>query len=552
MSVWPILQRELREQARQRSGHWLRVLGAAVVMAVLAFGWDARLLAQQRDGRGIFSGLNHVLITAIWLIAPVLTADCLSREKREGTLGLLFLTPLTARDVVLGKAFVHALRAFTIVLAAVPVLAIPVLMGGVGWMDALRMLLVQLAVLGLALVAGLVASSVTTHWLRARLLALAMAGGAAGVFLLLTVSFSTVLSWIGMGSRLGGTTPLMLFNYHWREWLHRLGYYGGAASTFWRPTGGTGSSWAGLLLATALLVCTVGLIWLAVRFATTGIRRTWQAQPPPPKVSRAVDWLTRVRAPKAWWRRQRSRLLDRNPVVWRQTSTWSARVTTAGWLIVTMVLASQAILHDGWADAGAGQWLGRRLLLVGVAFAAASSFREEKDSGGLELLLVTPLSPQQLVSGRLRGMFRQFAPSVLVLLLVQACLILTFHHRLDGLSGEAATIAFGLESAEFLAWMAATATLGLALAITPMTFLVAFGLTAVTHHAAMMLAGLPKLLNEDAVQVVAGVARFSPSSPPEWSPVPTLASLLLALLTLALSRQLAVERLERRKFLRGK
>lgn len=227
-------------------------------------------------------------------------------------------------------------------------------------------------------------------------------------------------------------------------------------------------------------------------------------------------------------------------------------MTTAGWLMVTMLLASQAILHDGWADAGAGQWLGRRLLLVGMAFAAASSFREEKDSGGLELLLVTPLSPQQLVSGRLHGMFRQFAPSVVVLLLLQASLMLMFHHRLDGMSDQLATIVFGLESAEFLAWMAATAALGLALAITPMTFLVAFGLTAVTHHAAMLLAGLPRLLTHDAVQVAAGVARFSQSSRPEWSPMPVLASLLLALLTLSMARQLAVERLERRKFLRGK
>ena len=544
--MWPILQRELREQARQRSGHWLRVLGAAVVMAVLAFGWDASLLARQRDGRGIFAGLNHVLATAIWLIAPVLTADCLSREKREGTLGLLFLTPLTARDVVLGKAFVHALRAFTLVLAAVPVLAIPMLMGGVSWSDALRMLLLHLAVLGMALVAGLVASSVTTHWLRARLLAFVMAAGAAVSLLLLNVFLSACLTWIGMGSRRGVTTLWMLINYHRVQWLHRLGYDGGEASTFWKPVAGGASSWVGMVLAAGLLVGSLVLIWLAVRFATTGIRRTWQAQPPPPRVNRALDWFTRVRVPRAWWRRKRSKMLDRDPVLWRQTSTWSARITTAGWLIVTMVLASQAVQNDGWSSAGAGQWLGRRLLLVGMAFAAASSFRDEKDTGGLELLLVTPLSPRQLVGGRLRGMFRQFAPSVMTLLLVQGSLLLTFHHAFRGLGNEETAVVFCLQSAEFMAWMAATAGLGLALAFTPMNFLTAVGLTAVTHHVAMMLGGWLGTL----VEVPARTRPMFYGS--DWMPIPAMVSLVLAVVTLFVTLRLAVRRLEQRSFVRGK
>ncbi len=543
--MWPILQRELREQARQRSGHWLRVLGAAVVLAVLGLGWDSSLIARQRDGRGIFSGLNHVLVTAIWLIGPVLTADCLSREKREGTLGLLFLTPLTARDVVVGKAFVHALRAFTIVLAAVPVLAIPVLMGGVIWLDAVRMLFLHLAVLGLALVAGLVASSVTTSWLRARLLALVMAAGAAVIFLLLTVFLSTCQTWIGLGNRRGPASFGMVLNYHLDQWLRRLGYYGSAQSTFWKPEAGVGASWAGLLLAVALLVCSMVLVWVAVRFAAAGIRRTWQAQPPPPRVNRAVDWLTRVRAPKTWWRRKRSALLERNPVVWRQTSTWSARVTTAGWLIVTMLLATHAVMHDGFASASAGQWLGRRLLLVGMAFAAASSFREEKDSGGLELLLVTPLSPRQLVFGRLRGMFRQFAPSVILLMLVQGALIVMFLGSYRSLGEDETAMAFCLQSAEFMAWMAATAALGMALAFTPMSFLVAFGLTAVAHHAAMMLGTLGNLLlGLFGAQLLLGDSR--------WTPVPSLVSLLLAGVTLRVTLRLAVRRLEERRFLRGR
>ena len=52
---------------------------------------------------GLFWGLTgsavfYCLLSGVWF-----TADCLSEEKREGTLGLLFLTDLKGYDVVFGK-----------------------------------------------------------------------------------------------------------------------------------------------------------------------------------------------------------------------------------------------------------------------------------------------------------------------------------------------------------------------------------------------------------------------------------------------------------------
>jgi ABC-type Na+ efflux pump permease subunit len=70
-------------------------------------------------------GLNRTLLFAFWVLVPLMTADCVSREKREGTLGLLFLTPLTVFDVIAGKAAIHVLRALTLFLAALPLLGLP-------------------------------------------------------------------------------------------------------------------------------------------------------------------------------------------------------------------------------------------------------------------------------------------------------------------------------------------------------------------------------------------------------------------------------------------
>src|SRR5208282_939788 len=58
------------------------------------------------------------------------TADCVSEEKREGTLGLLFLTDLKGYDVVGGKLVATSLNSFYGLTAIFPVLAIPLLMGG--------------------------------------------------------------------------------------------------------------------------------------------------------------------------------------------------------------------------------------------------------------------------------------------------------------------------------------------------------------------------------------------------------------------------------------
>ena len=130
MIVLPVIARELRVSARHAFTYYLRALGvAALVLACLLFG------AQQGFGPALgsklFGSLHFTLFCAIWVLVPLLTADCISRERREGTLGLLFLTRLNAQDIVAAKTAAQALRALTLWLAVLPVLAIPFLMGGV-------------------------------------------------------------------------------------------------------------------------------------------------------------------------------------------------------------------------------------------------------------------------------------------------------------------------------------------------------------------------------------------------------------------------------------
>ena len=60
-------------------------------------------------GRTLFAGLSGFAMFYALIAGPLATTDCLARERREGTLGLLFLTDLHTYDVVLGKAFAASL-----------------------------------------------------------------------------------------------------------------------------------------------------------------------------------------------------------------------------------------------------------------------------------------------------------------------------------------------------------------------------------------------------------------------------------------------------------
>lgn len=168
MNLLPVITRELRAQARQPFTFWVRVLGAASLLFVSwVFGMSSGF--EMNQGSELFGKLHRTLFFSIWILVPMMAADCISRERREGTLPLLFLTPLKPKDIVMAKGFAHGLRALTLCLAVIPVLTVCFLMGGVGWETVLVSFFTNFSSLCWALGAGVLASSSTKPWLRALL-----------------------------------------------------------------------------------------------------------------------------------------------------------------------------------------------------------------------------------------------------------------------------------------------------------------------------------------------------------------------------------------------
>ena len=69
------------------------------------------------------------------------------------------------------------------------------------------------------------------------------------------------------------------------------------------------------------------------------------------------------------------------------------------------------------------------LFTLSMAVTAAGSFRRERETGVLELLLVAPLGVRQIINGRLLGLWAQFLPALATLLVIWAYLGMPFAYQ---------------------------------------------------------------------------------------------------------------------------
>src|SRR6266704_2995017 len=165
MTFLPIVERELRVAARRKNTFWTRM--AVALGAVLIAGWallTTRFLpVPVNAGTMLFSSLSGLAFVYCLLGGILKTTDCLSEEKREGTLGLLFLTDLSGHDVVLGKMAATSLNWSYGLLAAFPILATSLLLGGVTVGEFWRTILALVNLLFVALAAGMFVSSISRH-----------------------------------------------------------------------------------------------------------------------------------------------------------------------------------------------------------------------------------------------------------------------------------------------------------------------------------------------------------------------------------------------------
>src|SRR5690242_13007186 len=160
MLALPIARRELLVLSRAPSS-WRNRLVISVL--VFAFGSGFAVLyrfAGQMALNQAMQMLGGGLSMYCLFVGVALTADSLAREKREGTLGLLFLTNLSSFEIVLGKLLAHSLVGFYSLLCVLPLLSMSMIFGGMRFSDVLLYMISALDTLFFSAAVGIFISSI--------------------------------------------------------------------------------------------------------------------------------------------------------------------------------------------------------------------------------------------------------------------------------------------------------------------------------------------------------------------------------------------------------
>jgi len=403
-------------------------------------------------GATLFGKLNLFIFLSIWVCVPLAAADAISRERREGTLPLLYLTELRSYGIILGKAFVHMLRSSSLFLTMAPWLMLPVVFGGVGLNDVRMALILDFTAVLLAQAAGLLASAFPRDWLRSVILAEVFS---LFLFWLMLSVHGTVLNNAlntGLPPGLTPGTPSFWGSSYAMIWLtlqqpgHAFGiisetirwlelttngsFRQSDVGSLWQafgPFGGqTASSdwqqiWTSLTPpgihawfagATMLLIGAMLILLATLAIAALRIEKSWQDAPAPLAISELRRKYFSPRFQVRALRRRLSRSLSANPIGWLQHYSPSARLVKWTWCL--LIIFIEIFFSWNWDDLYQAQKGLGLLLLLGLTFSATASFRNELETGAFELLLVTPLRESQIIVGRLRGLWRQFLPALVI------------------------------------------------------------------------------------------------------------------------------------------
>ncbi len=408
MSFLPIVERELRVASRQRGTYYSRLGGVA---SSLVFAGIMMISMQHQRPSETSAALFTTLSTLSFIFCLVagarFTADCVSEEKREGTLGLLFLTDLKGFDVVLGKLAACSIPAFYGLLAMAPVLTVPLLLGGVRGSEVFRAVLVLVTTLLFSLSVGVFCSALSR---RPR------SSMALTTFAILAVTGG--IPWLGlayaMHYHLAGSPQFFL--------LPSPGYALSMVPEL-RYSTNPGAFWTSCSLIFGL---SVALLILASVF----LPNCWQDRPAGASLARFKElwgvWTLGGSGRRHQWRAED---LDCNPVLWLSTrhrmkavTPWVfLGLTASGWVWIAFKVG------DDWFNEATyflTCYFLFGLMKLWVTSEAVSKFNEDRRSGALELILASPLKVAEILSGQLLALRRQFVLPIMVVGAVGAVFML--------------------------------------------------------------------------------------------------------------------------------
>jgi len=398
----PIFVREWLTIPRQPRHYLVRsaYLGLVWVLGVTAWqatvGWShtATLGDTARFGTILFNLFTFwVQLPLLLFFAALSAASTISREKDRRTFVLLLMTDMANYEIVLGKVLGSLLQIVLLLAGMIPILAAILLLGGVSPLQVAQSTLILAATaIGAASLGGLVAL-----WREKTFPALALT-------VLFLVLYLCLVRALGL---LPGVLGLGISGEAVQRWLDPFQ----ALISVLEPPIDTDFAIAPAygFAATVLLISFLLNAWsiLRLRVWNPSGEPVMQREAPSDAEEEEKDRAKAHAAPGAL------RGVWPNPILWREirTRAYGRRpflVKTAYALVIGLIC--YYALEPLWSSSGRTPYFAARglvpvgiLSLLLVTAQAVTAITSERDSGALDLLLVTDLTPNEFIFGKLWG-----------------------------------------------------------------------------------------------------------------------------------------------------
>ena len=446
MLIGPVFTREAVIAPRRPRTYMARVAYGLALLVLMSTAWLVLTGTQMvrdvgdlaRFGMSLFQLLAPLQLALATFFAALLAASAVSQEKDRQTLILLLLTKLTNSELVLGKLLASLLHVFMLLATGLPLFMLAALFGGISFSQIGRVYAVTLASV---LLCGTIGSTLAL-WREKTYQALA-------------TTMLVLVLWLAVGR----TVATGLFGAAW--W--------GIPCENWAVAF---SPWEAVLDATqpylemnpafglmgapvyCFLVVAVGLaailngfsvalvrVWNPSRQAHTFRREdeTWRrasiwgaeydiAQEAKEAAPSPAQTAADPSSGNASRQTVPSRQVWDNPVIWREICTWAygrkILVVRLAYLVLFGLAAGSL-----WWLAASGQPISRAsgvtvlaplflLSLVLINAQAVTALTSERDARALDLLLVSDLTPKEVVFGKLGGVLYNTKEMVLLPMLL--------------------------------------------------------------------------------------------------------------------------------------
>lgn len=419
----PIVVRLVQTGSRRTRHLYIRTIYLGALIAVLlwallanARGDELSYQALAQAGSKSFAFVAMLQIGLICILAPVFMAGAIAQEADPRTWDILLSTPLGATEIVLGNLFGRLFFILALLFSSLPLFAVTQYFGGVPGSSIFSSYLIAACA---ALLVGSTAIALSVSRLVGR--------RAVFTFYVAVVSYLAVTYAVDALLRSPGVTWMTALNpfLALSALLDTAGYPRASAGSqsglaVWfleRPV----TTWCILSSAVSLVLICVSTVTVRIGgLAGLGGLRD--------RGGGGVPWFRRMFGLGAAGAETRpARSVWHNPIAWREAAARNATLgrIAARWSFIVIGAALALVLvwmyHAGSMNGATfrtvllytitGQLAVISLVAVNMSATAVS---REREDGTLDLLLTTPITPAQYLSGKLKGIVAYLLPMIAV------------------------------------------------------------------------------------------------------------------------------------------